>query len=353
MLMRGQTEPEKQQSPQNPKQQSPKQPTNVVGDGRSTESILSPGFRSMAEMAGWDEESLLFASLIVEDTPDRVSNQKRPTDLQFKTPTTYSRRKRRAPRRSPIAIPVPVLDLDEEPTVKGEDEKKSEPKIEDKKVKDEGSSKGSSYSCSNTVLPCIDKLREELSCAKCLLSAADKCGKRCPKCRQHMSNGRSCTVNTVLWNTIQLLFPQETEARKAAAVASNSQERETKNKSPIRNNHSNDNLHSHNRFLRESDTGEGSSYMQGELRRLRNGSLRNRSTRVSRPSSRDVSERRRKGMAEQDEDAALALRLQREEFMEAFGGTDEPERFHSAGANLRAMASRAMTLGLRGRRYIL
>ncbi|KAK6928457.1 hypothetical protein RJ641_007048 [Dillenia turbinata] len=383
MLMRGQTEQQKQQSPQNPKQQSPRQPTNVVGNEGNTESILSPGFRSMAEMAGWDEESLLFASLIVEDTPDRISKQKRRTDLLLKTPpTTNSRRKRRAPRRSPIAIaiPVPVLDLDEERTVKGEAEKKSEPRIEDKEEKDGGSSKGSSDSCSNTVLPCMDKLREELSCAicleicfepsttpcghrqllftdfcsfckKCLRSAADKCGKRCPKCRQLI---RSCTVNTVLWNTIQLLFPQEVEARKAAAVASNSQERVAKNKSPIRNNHGNDDQHRHIRFLRESDPGEGlSNGQEGELRRLRNGSLRNRSTRISRHSSRDVSERRRTGMPEQDMDAALALRLQREEFMEAFEGIDEPERLHSARANLRAIASRAMTLRLRGRRYIL
>ncbi|KAK6921376.1 Zinc finger, C3HC4 RING-type [Dillenia turbinata] len=193
----------------------------------------------------------------------------------------------------------------------------------------------------------IDKLREEPSCAicleicfepnttpcghgfckKCLRSAADKCGKRCPKCRKLISNGRSCTVNTVLWNTIQLLFPQEVEARKAAAVASNSQERAAKNKSPIRNNHGNENQHRHIRFLRESNRGEGSSNGQeGELRRLRNGSLRNRSTRASRHSSRDVSERRRTEMPEQDVDVALALWLQREEFMEAFEGTDEPER---------------------------
>ncbi|GMI67091.1 hypothetical protein HRI_000378400 [Hibiscus trionum] len=87
---------------------------------------------------------------------------------------------------------------------------------------------------------CVDKLREELSCAicldicfepittpcghsfckKCLRSAADKCGNRCPKCRQPISNGISCSVNTVLWNTIQLLFPKEvSEARKAAAGA--------------------------------------------------------------------------------------------------------------------------------------
>ncbi|KAI3673532.1 hypothetical protein L6452_39655 [Arctium lappa] len=61
-------------------------------------------------------------------------------------------------------------------------------------------------------------------CKKCLRSTADRCGKRCPKCRQLISNGRSCTVNTVLWNTIQLLFPQEIEARKVVAGGSNTKE---------------------------------------------------------------------------------------------------------------------------------
>ncbi|KAK6920496.1 LOW QUALITY PROTEIN: Zinc finger, C3HC4 RING-type, partial [Dillenia turbinata] len=251
-------------------------------------------------------------------------------------------------------------------------EKKSEPRIEDKNEKDEWSSKGSLDSCSNTVLqcidssdfcsnivlPCIDKLREELACAicleicfepsttpcghsfckKCLCSAADKYGKRCLTCRQLISNGRSCTVNTILWNTIQLLFPQE----KAAAVTSNSQERATKNKSPIRNNHGNDNQHKHIRFLRESDQGEGSS--NGKPRRLRNGSLRNRSTRASRHSSRDVSERRRAEMPEQDVDAALASGCREKSSCKAFANTDEPERLHSTKANLRAIVSRAMTI---------
>lgn len=93
-------------------------------------------------------------------------------------------------------------------------------------------------SCSNPAPQCMDKLREELSCTifleicfepsttlsghsfckKCLRLGADKCGKKCPKCRQLISNGRSCNVDTVLWNPIQLLFPQEVEARKAAGA---------------------------------------------------------------------------------------------------------------------------------------
>lgn len=54
---------------------------------------------------------------------------------------------------------------------------------------------------------------------------------------------------------------------------------------------------------------------------------------------------------EQDEDAALALRLQREEFMGAFGGSEQQGRRNSvatATVNLRAMASRAV--GIRNHR---
>lgn len=57
-------------------------------------------------------------------------------------------------------------------------------------------------------------------------------------------------------------------------------------------------------------------------------------------------------MPDQDEDAALALRLQREEFMEAFRGPEEPPSRSSlvvARANLRAMASRAVDIRMRRR----
>lgn len=48
--------------------------------------MFSPRFRSVAEMAGWDEETLLVASLVVEDTPDRLIKHKRRTHLHFNTP---------------------------------------------------------------------------------------------------------------------------------------------------------------------------------------------------------------------------------------------------------------------------
>ncbi|KAK8644160.1 hypothetical protein V6N13_123475 [Hibiscus sabdariffa] len=170
-----------------------------------------------------------------------VSSWKTPPDRQQSkhkkrsgSPCSTSRRKRRVQRRSIVSTPIAPLNLEEEEDQqqisKQENEKES---MEVKTgVEDEKKAKVNEPA----PLHCLDKLREELSCAicleicyepsttpcghsfckKCLRSAADKCGKRCPKCRQLISNGRSCTVNTVLWNTIQLLFPKEVEARKAA-----------------------------------------------------------------------------------------------------------------------------------------
>lgn len=71
-----------------PKRSSPKQSEN----GEKGNCVFSPGFRSVAAMAGWDEEALLMASLVVEDTPDRDAKQKRRSDPLFKTPPTNSRR---------------------------------------------------------------------------------------------------------------------------------------------------------------------------------------------------------------------------------------------------------------------
>eukprot|EP00249_Psilotum_nudum_P000476 c12208_g1_i1 orf=422-1846(+) len=87
---------------------------------------------------------------------------------------------------------------------------------------------------------CLDQLRDELSCAvcldicvepsttscghsfckDCLQSVVQKCSPpRCPKCRQPLKGDlqRTCPVNIVLWNTIQILFPKESSIAKAAA----------------------------------------------------------------------------------------------------------------------------------------
>ncbi|KAK6280456.1 hypothetical protein POUND7_020723 [Theobroma cacao] len=141
----------------------------------------------------------LFASLVVEDTPDRQSKHKKRSDLILKTPpSTTSRRKRRAQSRSPVSTPITPLNLDEE-----------------------GTSKQALFAWQIFLEICFEPsttLSGHSFCKKCLRLGADKCGKKCPKCRQLISNGRSCNVDTVLWNPIQLLFPQEVEARKAAGA---------------------------------------------------------------------------------------------------------------------------------------
>lgn len=55
-------------------------------------SLISPRFKSAAAMAGWDEEALLLAALIVEDTPDRDSKQKKRLVLNSKSPLSNSSR---------------------------------------------------------------------------------------------------------------------------------------------------------------------------------------------------------------------------------------------------------------------
>ncbi|XP_038718307.1 putative E3 ubiquitin-protein ligase RING1a isoform X2 [Tripterygium wilfordii] len=328
------------------------------------ENLFSPRFKSVAAMAGWDEEAILVASLVVEDTPDRNKVKKR-SDLQFKTPPSTN--SRRAHRRSPISIPILVLDLDEKETAKEESEQKKVVEIEEKKKirENELKSQDSVVSCSNPALPCMDKLREELSCAicleicfepsttpcghsfckKCLRSAADKCGKRCPKCRQLISNGRSCKVNTVLWNTIQLLFPQEVEARKAAGALNS---REAESDSNIRPSPSSSNRRDvsvRRRRGLSSNQDDNDAALAERLQREDLGRL------VGRDGSTTTRRRRGAPALSQNEDAALALRLQREEFMGAFRETSgiSGNSLTLARANLRAMASRAINIRARGR----
>ncbi|GJU15421.1 putative E3 ubiquitin-protein ligase RING1a [Tanacetum coccineum] len=348
------------------------------GNEEKGNSVFSPGFRSVAAMAGWDEEALLLASLVVEDTPDRDSKQKRRSDPLFKTPPTHSRRKRRYQRKSPVSKFGADLDLvaDEE-SKKGILEEKKEEKI-DVIVKSKKDEKANESGSESGVIPCIDRLREELSCAicleicfepsttscghsfckKCLRSAADKCGKRCPKCRQLISNGRSCTINTVLWNTIQLLFPQEIEARKAGT--SNNVESVDLKSPPARR------RNQYRSVIQALNSPEGE---QLSLERRRRTSSQHLNLRSFRPASvvllnsresgdNSVTRRRRRRrdvapVPEQDEDAALAMRLQREEFMGAFRGSEQPQQVQqqrgrssvtTATVNLRAMASRAVNI---------
>ncbi|CAJ1784888.1 unnamed protein product [Sphenostylis stenocarpa] len=351
-------------------------------NGQNMATLLSPGFKSAAAMAGWDEEALLLASLIVEDTPDRDSKHKKRSLLNSKSPATNSSRKRRARRTPQQPIPV-ILDLDSEETPRKESgRKKKEKKAcvnnEGSKVGGDGNEwkeKNARVPSSSSALPCIDKLRDELSCAicleicfepsttpcghsfckKCLRSAADKCGKKCPKCRQLISHGRSCTVNTVLWNTIQLLFPQEIEARKAAGSLNG--RHQAQNLSPetafyanLRNTKtqpssvaSSRNMNSRRSVATTSTQVDGDDALARRLQR----EIDEQSPGTTRTRVHTGRVRERRGVStSQDEDAALALRLQREEFIQAFrrgSNQEQGVRLPSSSlANLRAMASRAM-----------
>lgn len=138
----------------------------------------------------------------------------------------------------------------------------------------------------------------------------------------------------MLWNTIQLLFPQEVEARKTAAAEANSA-------SGRRGARSHNNTTTRSRAVEASNSPDPNNGSGGERRRNNNNFqwMRSRSSRES----------TRRELPAQDEDAALALRLQREEFMAADEG-GRSSSITTARANLRAMASRAMNIRIRGGR---
>lgn len=145
------------------------------------------------------------------------------------------------------------------------------------------------------------------------------------------------------------MFPKEVEARKLSGTV-DSQEPKGKSLATRNRNQSvcplNDDL---------------GTELESSARRRSNQNLRNRGIRPSGILTRRVNEdarnrvQRRELLAVQDEDAALAVRLQREEYMEAFRPSDEqpPQQrnssTHLARANLRAIASRAMNMRVRGR----
>lgn len=159
-------------------------------------------------------------------------------------------------------------------------------------------------------------------------------------------------MNTVLWNTIQLLFPKEVEAKKSSGTADSQESKRQR-------------LATRNRDQSVCPLNDDlETELESSARRRSHQNLRNRGVRSSGILTRRVNEdarnrvRRREHLGVQDEDAALALRLQREEFMEAFRPSDEqpppaPQQSnsstHLARANLRAIASRAMNIRVRGR----
>uniref|UniRef100_A0A0E0BR59 RING-type E3 ubiquitin transferase n=1 Tax=Oryza glumipatula TaxID=40148 RepID=A0A0E0BR59_9ORYZ len=374
---------------------NPRSAPRRAAAAKDASSFLSPRFRSAAAQAGWDEESLLHAALVVEDTPVRESRRRRRASTTSSSAggggsAGSNTRKRRSWRQPPGSIPPVVFLLDD-------DEKKPDTTADGKKEVKEEEKKAvvvgekevcSEKAASTSELPCMDRLREELSCAicldicfepsttpcghsfcmKCLKHAAAKCGKRCPKCRQLISNSRSCTVNTVLWNTIQLLFPSETEARRASIASSSesnddavqqiSQRSNSVAQGGMRSSSSNGIGYVTQRSTRSSTTnsrsftttGSRSTFIAQQGSSTATGRGFVRASHLV-PSARVVSMR-----SHQSDDAALAYRLQQEEFMTAFEseGERQPPRSSSsstvsaARANLRAMASRAIRLRARG-----
>ena len=157
------------------------------------------------------------------------------------------------------------------------------------------------------------------------------------------SNGRSCTVNTVLWNTIQLLFPDEIEARRNTAASTTSHSADAQSRSPPESG-------SHGVSI--NNTRSHGVRISSSTRSIPRSTSFITATQVSQVMERDRNAIRRRPSSSQNEDAALALRLQREEFMGAFSETAEqprPTTLLSARANLRAMASRAYHIRTRGR----
>ncbi|KAL5205600.1 hypothetical protein ABZP36_033809 [Zizania latifolia] len=370
--------------------ESPKSvPRRAAAAAKDVSGLLSPRFRSAAALAGWDEESLLLAALVVEDTPVRESRRKRRPSSAGGSNGSNSR-KRRSWRQQPESIPPVVLALDD-------DEKKPDNAADGKKeVKEDenevvvvGKKEASAKKAAAiSELPCMDRLREELSCAicldicfepsttpcghsfcmKCLKDAATKCGKRCPKCRQLISNSRSCTVNTVLWNTIQLLFPSETEARRTSIASSSASSDDVKQSSPRSNRivqGGTRNSSTNGGFITQRSTRSSTSnrnFITPGIRRRTNttgsfitqgSSTTSRDSRGFVRASQLVSSTRASVGSDQSDDAALAYRLQQEEFVTAFESEGERQPRNSstvsaARANLRAMASRAIRLRARG-----
>lgn len=171
-------------------------------------------------------------------------------------------------------------------------------------------------------------------------------------------------MNTVLWNTIQLLFPQEVEARKEASALNSRQQ--AQNLSPesaffaylrndtqplrVASSRSTNSMRSGTTATttttttstQENEDAALARMLQREIDEQRSlGTTRTRLARLrARRGGRGVS-------TSQHEDAALALRMQREEFMQTYRGSSQEQssRLTStslARENLRAMASRAM-----------
>lgn len=148
-------------------------------------------------------------------------------------------------------------------------------------------------------------------------------------------------MNTVLWNTVQLLFPKEIEVRKASMVVGDGDS--PKNRGTSSNER-------RNRGGRRGDSRNNSSFiMSSELVSLAefNRTMTTQNSQETSGNNRTTTRNRR--VPDQSQDAALALRLQRQEFLSSRSLPVPPAQaptrsstVNSARTNLRAIASRAM-----------
>ncbi|GJM87618.1 hypothetical protein PR202_ga03590 [Eleusine coracana subsp. coracana] len=336
----------------------------VVPKDGGAASLLSPRFRSAAELAGWDEESV-FAALIVEDTPVRESRRKRRSSTSAGSgggggSTGSNTRKRRSRRQAPMIPPVTLsLDDDDKPDTATDVKKDAKGKEDEKPVvvRDKEASGSGEKGDAMGKLPCMDRLREELSCAICLEICFEPSTTPC--------GHRSCTVNTVLWNTIQLLFPNEVEARRISIASCN----DDVSQSPSSSSFSQGGMRTRNNrgaFITEGRTRSSyrnfatagsttSSSNNGGFIRAHGSTRDSNSRRGFVPASQLITNRS-SARSEHSDDAALAYRLQQQEFMNAFQSDETQQRppspprntVSTARDNLRAMASRAIRLRSRG-----
>ncbi|KAL2635607.1 hypothetical protein R1flu_007086 [Riccia fluitans] len=240
--------------------------------------LLSPGFRSAAALAGWDDEALMLAALnqspaISAGSPNATNNGAdfevlpespacRDRKRDKRTPLSSARRHRRVRWLGSTGSPLGKVPMKALPHVSDSDkgdiniEDVSTAKVDKENInpqklpigKKTPEPKGKLKEATPTKLPHLDQLREELSCAvcleicfepstiscghsfcgTCLQSVLKMCGPKCPKCRQPLRSeaSKSCRTNTVLWNTIQILFPQECAARQADKQKQREQEEE-------------------------------------------------------------------------------------------------------------------------------